>query len=120
MGAVEARVRDVFKTIDTMNGTKFAECLTPDGTFVFGNADPVSGRQTVAAYVDLFFSAIAGIHHEVEEVWISGDCVISRFKVTYTRKQGDRMTFPGVNVWRMSGDLIADYRIYLDITPLWS
>jgi len=120
MSAVEAKTRDVYKTIDTMSGTRFAEFLTSDGTFVFGNADPVSGREAVAAYVDHFFSVIAGIRHDVQDVWVAGDCVISRFKVTYTRKQGDQMTFPGVNVWRMHGDLIADYRIYLDNTPLWS
>lgn len=120
MSLSQSEVVRVYQAIDTMSGAKFSEFFTPQGIFVFGNGPTVTGREAIATYVDQFFGMIAGIAHEVEDIWSVGNAVISRFKVTYRRKQGDTMSFPGVNVWIMDGAKIADYRIYLDNSPLWS
>ena len=46
-----------------------------------------------------FFSTIAGLEHELFEVWSVGENVIVRMTVTYTRKDGKRMTFPAAVIW---------------------
>ncbi len=40
--------------IDAKDSTSFANLLTVDGIFKFGNADEVKGRQNVADYVEAF------------------------------------------------------------------
>jgi len=40
--------------------------------------------------------------------------------VTYTRHDGTNLTLPFVNVFAMRGDLIQDYLIYIDATPLYA
>jgi hypothetical protein len=37
-----------------------------------------------------------------------------------TRKGGSRVTVPVVTVYRASGDLIDDYRIVIDLAPLFA
>src|SRR2546428_363445 len=55
----------LFKTIDQMDPDEFAEFVTEDGTFVFGNAEPVTGRQAVRDAVAGFYSSIKALQHEI-------------------------------------------------------
>ena len=40
--------------------------------------------------------------------------------VTYTRKDGSRVTVPVVTIYREDGDVIADYRVFIDLAPLFA
>jgi len=94
--------------------------LTEDCTFVFGNSEPVVGRAASADASKAFMSLIAGIKHDLADVWRVDDNIISRMTVTYTCKDGQKMSFPAVTIWRLKGKEIADYRIYVDNTPLFA
>ena len=39
-------------------------------------------------------------------------------RVTYTRADDTTVTVPVVTIYRSSGDLIDDYRIFIDLAPL--
>jgi ketosteroid isomerase-like protein len=67
-----------------------------------------------------FFSTIAGLEHELFAVWSVGDNVIVRMTVTYTRKDGKRMTFPAAVIWKIRDELISEFRIYVDNSPLFA
>lgn len=111
----------LFKTIDAMDADAFASFIAEDGTFRFGNADPVKGRETVRDAVAGFFASIAGIHHHDLETWgVRDGLAVSEGRVHYTRHDGRTVTVPFVNVYRLDGDLVADYRIYVDIAPLYA
>jgi ketosteroid isomerase-like protein len=120
MNEAHAFVTSVYKAIDTMDEKELAPFLTENCTFVFGNATPVVGRAASAEASKQFLAKIAGIKHELDDVWRVNDDIISRIKVTYTRKDGKRMSFPCVTIWRLQGKQIADYRIYIDNTPLFA
>jgi ketosteroid isomerase-like protein len=94
--------------------------FTPDCTFVFANHAPVRGHEAIGAYVQAFFSTIAGLEHELFEVWSVGENVIVRMTVTYTRKDGKRMTFPAAVIWKIRAELISEFRIYVDNSPLFA
>ena len=83
---------------------------------MFGNSEPVVGRAASADASKAFMALIAGIKHDLADVWRVDDNIISRMTVTYTRKDG----FPAVTIWRVKGKEIADYRIYVDNTPLFA
>ena len=40
--------------------------------------------------------------------------------MTYTRKDGSTVTVPVTTIYRGPGDLIDDYRIYIDLAPLFA
>jgi ketosteroid isomerase-like protein len=115
-----AFAKSVYKAIDTMDEKQLAPFLTEDCTFVFGNAKPVVGRAASAEASKTFMALIGGIKHDLADVWRADDNIISRMTVTYTRKDGKKMSFPAVTIWRVEGKQIADYRIYVDNTPLFA
>ncbi len=52
--------------------------------------------------------------------WESQDGTVAEAEVTYTRKDGSTVTVPVTTIYRGSGDLIEDYRIYIDLAPLFA
>ena len=69
-----------------MDEKKLAPFLTENCAFVFGNAKPVVGRAASADASKAFMATIAGIRHDLADVWGIDDNIISRMTVTYTRK----------------------------------
>jgi ketosteroid isomerase-like protein len=120
MGEAHAFVTSVYKAIDSMDEKQLAPFLTEDCAFVFANAKPVVGRAASAEASKQFLAKLAAIKHELDDVWRVNDDIISRIKVTYTRKDGKKMSFPCVTIWRVQGKQIADYRIYIDNTTLFA
>jgi SnoaL-like domain len=112
--------RSVYEAVDSMDETNLAEFLTEECRFTFGNAKPVVGRAAVAEASKAFISLIAEIKHEINDVWVVDDIIITRLNVIYTRKDKKTMSFPGVTIWRVEGKQISDYKIYIDNTPLFA
>jgi uncharacterized protein (TIGR02246 family) len=110
---------DLFAAIDGKDARRFAERLTRDAVFVYGSQPPVRGRAAIEAAVRDFFSAFSGLEHRVAEVHAaSSDLVVVEGEVTYHRQALPSVTVPFANVLRLDDGLIADYRIYIDPTPL--
>ncbi len=110
----------LFKAIDNMDADCFVAFLTPDASFRFSNADAVEGRETIRNTISGFFSSLKGLHHNVLGVWEDKEAVICEGEATYTTHDSRELTFPFVNVFRMKGELIADYRVFIDTSPLYS
>src|SRR5262245_45967721 len=111
---------DLFADIDSMDPGAFARHLADDVSFRFGNADPVIGRDAVRDTWAGFCEGIAGVAHEVIEQWEDGSATIVESTVTYTRKDGSTISLPVVTIYRGEADLIADYRIFMDVAPLFA
>ncbi|MDE8342198.1 MAG: hypothetical protein POG24_00065 [Acidocella sp.] len=80
----------VFATADNMNATAFTGYFATDGVFVFANWSGARGSSAIQTMVDNFFKSIEASRHEVLEVW------------------------------RPVGDKFSDYRICIDLTPLFA
>ena len=118
-------VTDLFHAVDALNATAFAERFTEDGTFRFGNAPAVAGRRQIEESVAGFFSMIGGLKHEIVGVWSGaweGGAVTSvETTVTYRRKDATVTdAIPVTSTLRMQGDLIADFRVFADISPVFA
>ncbi len=110
----------LFTAIDNMDTDKFVSFISRDGTLTFGNNSPVTGKENIHSVIDGFFKSIAGIKHDVGDVWeIDGHAVI-RGASTYTRHDGSTLTTPFCNVFKIEGDLIKTYDIYIDLSQLYS
>ena len=110
----------MFAVADTLDVEKYVNYLAPDVYFRFGNAEPVTGRNAVRDAVGHFFTTIKGLQHTIVREWREGDTIIQQLDVTYTRLDGNRVTLPAVNILRLNDDTVADYRIYVDLAPVYA
>jgi ketosteroid isomerase-like protein len=118
-------VVDLFRAIDSMDAGTLAGAFTEDGTFRFGNSEPVAGRQQVQRSVAEFFSMIGGLSHNITGVWsgtwAEGEVKSVEAEVTYTRRDGTRtQPLPVTSTLRMEGDWIKDYMVFMDVSPLFA
>jgi hypothetical protein len=68
---------------------------------------------------------IGGLSHEITGVWSGswegGEVKSVEAEVTYTRKDGTRtQALPVTSTVRMDGDRIKDFRIFMDVSPLFA
>jgi hypothetical protein len=54
----------------------------------------------------------------VTEHWQSGDTLIMRGQVTYTRHDDSQLNVPFANIFKLRDGLIGDYRIFGDFSAL--
>jgi len=113
-------VRALFEAIDRRDPEAFASFLTEDGTFRFGSQPEVRGRAAVTEAVRGFFSTISGLSHQLARQWSGDDAVVVEGHVTYTRLDGSRVTLPFADVLETRDGKVGDYRIYIDIAPLFA
>jgi ketosteroid isomerase-like protein len=114
----ESAIRATFADIDAMDVDGFVGRLSEDVVFQFGNAEPVVGRSAVKEFVGQFFSTIQGLNHHIKNLWDVEDTTIVQIDVEYLRIDGHSVTVPNSDILTYDGDLVRDWRIYVDIAPL--
>lgn len=106
-----------------MEADEYASYFTEDASFRFGNAEPILGRQAIRDAMVVFFSTIKGLRHEVigvwEGKWERGTVFSVENEVVYTRKDDSTVRLPATSTLRMEGDRIQDWRIFMDISPVY-
>ena len=110
----------MFTAIDTKDTEAFVAYLTDDAVFRFGSAPAVHGRVAIRDAVDTFFGTIAGSTHKVHNIIEKGATKVCEGEVTYYRLDGSEITLPFTDVFEYDGELIAHYKIYIDIGPLYA
>jgi ketosteroid isomerase-like protein len=116
-------IRTMFAASDSGNIDGMLSFLTDDVLLFFGNGGAVRGKAAVKAQARQVTSRLKGVRHEIHGIWQVGDnadVVIAQMTVHYTRLDASTVSLPCCNIFRLSGDLIADYRIYMDISPVFA
>ena len=113
-------VHDLFAAIDAMQADRFATFLTEDARFTFGNSASVIGRVAIRDAVAAFFGTIKGLRHEITGAWEVGETVICQLAITYTRHDTRVVTIPAANIFSMRDARVQDYRIYIDLSPVYA
>ena len=117
---VSDQLRRVFATFDAKDVPMLASFMTDDVALRLGNAALTTGKAAFVDAVNGFLGSIAGVRHEILNVFTDGDAAIVEFDVHYTRHDGDVVTIPCCNVFRLRDGLIAEYRSYIDATPVFA
>jgi len=118
--ADRALLDSLFTAIDSKNIDGFLGYIADNGSFRFGSAPAVRGHDAIRGAVGAFFDSIAGLQHSLHMHARVGTTIICEGEVTYTRHNDTRITLPFVDVFEMEGSDIAAYKIYMDISPLYS
>ena len=118
--AADSDIGGMFAAIDAQDSDAFVAYLTENATFRFGSAPPVQGRSAIRAAVDGFFGTIAGCTHRIDRTLRDGATLVCVGEVTYDRHDGSAVTLPFTDVFDFDDGLIASYRIYIDVAPLYA
>jgi ketosteroid isomerase-like protein len=123
MTSEESTIRELFAALDAGDLDGALGLMAQDVAFRFGSADPVVGHAAIATQFATMAGAIASLSHRLLAVWTTGEpdpAVICEMAVTYGRHDGTQLTLPCANVFRLRGGRIADYRIYMDVNPVFT
>ena len=113
-------IKQLFQSIDDRDADAFLAFVSDDVLFRFGNAEPVNGKAVVGNVVRGFFESIKALCHDVLEIWEQQDAVICHGIVTYTRHDSTTLRVPFANIFKLDGDLIREYLIYVDVSELYN
>ncbi len=108
----------LFKAIDSFDTKSFVSFLDEDANFKFGNMPVVKGGNAIFEFVAGFFQAIKGIEHTNLEIWELEGIRFVNATVTYTRLDGSTLTVNFSNTFKLKGDKIKDYLIFIDNSEL--
>lgn len=112
-------ILQVFDAIDQFDSGRFVSFMTDDAVFRFGNMPAVEGRSQIEAFVDGFFKSIKAIRHDQLEVWEAEGVWLMNGRVTYTRHDDSTLAVFFANTFKMKGDKIRDYFIFVDTSALY-
>jgi ketosteroid isomerase-like protein len=110
----------IFAAFDSKDIEALAALVTDDVRLQIGNADVVKGKREFVEALQAFVRSVASFRHTIVNVWSDRDAVITELKVHYTRLDGSELTLPCCNVFRLRDGAVADYRVYMDITPVYT
>jgi ketosteroid isomerase-like protein len=120
VAAHQKTITAVLAAIDAGDLAAATRHLCDDVTIVFGNLEALVGTAMFTQLFQQFTSSLQAVRHEVHDIWQAAndlDVLIATMTAHYTRTDGASVSLPCCNVFRMSGALIAEYRVYMDISP---
>ena len=119
--AAEDTVRAIIEATDAADVNWISDLVTDDIRLQFGSAEPTVGKQVLIDGAVAFNASIASIRHDVNALWtVEPDVVITEMMVHYERLDGQSVSLPCTNIFRVRGGKIADYRVYMDIAPVFA
>jgi ketosteroid isomerase-like protein len=110
----------VLAAIDAGDLAAATNYLCDDVVLLFGNFEPLVGAAVFTQLFQQFTSSLQAVRHEIHDMWPAANdlhVLVATMTAHYTRTDGKRLSLPCCNVFRMSGGLIAEYRVYMDISP---
>ena len=116
---LKAFVSDVYNSIDSANATKFASFISQNGIFRFANMPAVKGNKAIEEFVDGFFKSLKGISHSSLASWSVGNMIFVNGVVKYLRHSDTSLEVPFSCTWKMNGNLIDEYLIFIDNSELY-
>ena len=99
----------------------FMALLSEPARLRVGSAPPQVGQAAIRQAIAGLFAAVAGIEHRLIHQWRDEAALAYEAEVRFTRHDGGTVTLPYVNVLRFdAAGAIDDYRIHIDLAPLFA
>ena len=114
------RAEAIFRAFDAKDIAALAALATDDVRLQIGNAPVVEGKRAFVDSLEAFVASVASFSHTVTEIWSDRNALIAELSVHYTRLDGQELTLPCCNVFGLRDGLVADYRVYMDINPVYA
>lgn len=112
-------ILSLFKAIDTSDVTAFLTFLDNDANFKFANMPVVKGKEEIGKFLEGFFKSIKSLKHKNLEIYEIEGIRFVNGNVTYTRHDGSTLSVDYSNTFKLKGDKIFDYLIFVDNSELY-
>jgi ketosteroid isomerase-like protein len=109
---------NVFRDIDSMDADRFVQHLTEDAVFVYGSGEPVKGKEDIREHLGFFYTSLTNLQHRILDVWEVPGVVVVQLEGIYTLKDGNVYTIPILDLLKKDEELIKDWLIYADPSPM--
>jgi ketosteroid isomerase-like protein len=116
-------IRALFLALDSADIRTVSSYLDTDVVVILSNQEPIHGAAAFGALYQQVAATLAGLRHEIHDVWGAAEdhaVWIARMTVHYTRLDGKTVSLPCCNVFRLAGGLIAEYQVFMDMTPVFA
>jgi limonene-1,2-epoxide hydrolase len=113
-------IRKLFATFDAKDAVTLAGFVTSDVRMRLGNAPLTTGKSAFIDAYGAFVTSVAGVRHEIFNLWRDGNIVIAQLDVHYERLDGGEVTLPCCNVFQLCEGLVSEYRSYMDAGPVYA
>lgn len=80
-------IREMCTTFDSKDVPTVAAFVADDIQSHLANAEPTQGRSACVTAVNEFLASVAGVRHEVANVWSDGAAVLAEFDVHHTGRR---------------------------------
>jgi ketosteroid isomerase-like protein len=117
---ISDRIHGIFASFDAKDVSALAGFMSDDVQLRLGNAEMIQCKTAFVDAVNAFLSSVAAVRHEILHVFTDRDMAIIELDVHYTRHDNNLVTIPCCNVFRLRDGLIAEYRSYIDATPVYA
>ena len=114
-------VRAMFDALDRGDIEQVVRYMTDDVVTAFGNFPELNGKAAFEMMFRDVAKSVSGVRHDIDDLWQverDADVLVARMTVAYTRHDGNTISLPCCNVFRMRANLVSHYSVYMDITPV--
>jgi limonene-1,2-epoxide hydrolase len=110
----------LFASMIAQDWDTFKSCLTDDVMYRVGSSDPVYGPDAVAGFLQDFYTQVQMQQPDIRQILEPEGQVIFEFEAHYLRLKDDKIVnFACTDILRMKDDKIREWRVYVDISPLY-
>ena len=112
---------EVFKAVDSGDAAAFSRFFSDHGRMVFANGEPMHGPERIESGIAGFFTTIKALCHTIVNEWHTGNDTVVELTVEYDRLDDKTVTVPAVSIWHVDDTgKIDDYRVYVDLAPVYA
>jgi ketosteroid isomerase-like protein len=114
-------VRAILAALDGRDVDALCRQVTDDVRLQLGNTEVTTDKSAFEATSRTFLNSIAAIRHELLDLWeVEGGTVIAVMTVHYERLDGQKLSLPCCNLFGTRAGRVHDYRVYMDINPVFA
>jgi ketosteroid isomerase-like protein len=121
--AAERELRALFAALDRGDLRTVSSYLNDDVVVILSNQEPIRGATAFVELYEQVAGTLAGLRHEIHDVWHAAEdpaVWVVRMTVHYTRSDGKTVSLPCCNVLRFAKELVSDYQVFMDMTPVFA
>jgi ketosteroid isomerase-like protein len=113
-------LQDYYSAVDAKDLDGYLARHTDDALVRFANNPPAIGKEQIGAAVGGIFAAVESTKHDLTQVYTVGETTIAEADAEYTLTDGRSVRIPTAVFLRRDGDLVAELRVYTDLTPVFT
>jgi SnoaL-like domain len=117
-GTATEIILSLFSRGEAMDSEGFVSFFSESPVYQFGNFPTCLDKPAIKVSIDAFFAQVNALYHQIKMIWEVGDVIFVEMDVIYWRKDESVVSLPCCDIFRLDGDLIAELRIFMDVTPL--